>query len=84
MLPAEGSTVMDDMMDVVCFIVRGQESAGIVTSTGEPQAKFASKKCMGLVNSAFNNEDLKRLSGSLGIGKFEWKIPHLHMLTLTL
>ena len=72
------------MDDVVCCIARGQESAGIVTSTGEPQAKFASKKCMGLVNSAFNNEDLKRLSGSLGIGTFEWKILHLHTLTLTL
>ena len=56
---------------MMCIHSRGQESAGIVTSTGEANAKFCSKKCMGLVNSAFNNEDLKKLSGTLGIGEFD-------------
>ncbi|PVD34500.1 hypothetical protein C0Q70_05775 [Pomacea canaliculata] len=46
---------------------RGQESAGIVTSTGDNRQRFSSKKYMGLVNS-FTEEDLKKLRGNLGIG----------------
>ncbi|KAK7097131.1 amidophosphoribosyltransferase-like isoform X2 [Littorina saxatilis] len=47
---------------------RGQESAGIVTSFGTPNAPFCIKKCMGLVNNAFCDEDLKKLRGNIGIG----------------
>lgn len=52
---------------------RGQESAGIVTSTGDNRQRFSSKKYMGLVNS-FTEEDLKKLRGNLGIGVLDWKI----------
>ena len=51
-----------------CFL-RGQESAGIVTTTGRPGDKFITKKAMGLVNSSFSEQDIKDLQGNLGIGK---------------
>ncbi|KAK7489850.1 hypothetical protein BaRGS_00018872 [Batillaria attramentaria] len=47
---------------------RGQESAGIVTSSGDKNGKFVTKKAMGLVNNSFTDDDLKRLKGNLGIG----------------
>lgn len=48
---------------------RGQESCGIaVTNTYGPN-KFYSKREMGLVNEAFNKEDLEALNkGNLGVG----------------
>lgn len=48
---------------------RGQESCGIaVTNTFGPN-KFYSKREMGLVNEAFNKEDLENLNrGNLGVG----------------
>nr|KAG5701805.1 hypothetical protein BaRGS_000795 [Batillaria attramentaria] len=46
----------------------GQESAGIVTSSGDKNGKFVTKKAMGLVNNSFTDDDLKRLKGNLGIG----------------
>ena len=45
-----------------------------MTSTGEPKAQFRAKKCMGLVNSAFSNEDLSKLTGTIGIGEFEMEM----------
>lgn len=47
---------------------RGQESAGIVTTLGGPKDKFITKKGMGLVNSAFTEDDISQLKGNLGVG----------------
>ncbi|KAF5284117.1 hypothetical protein FQR65_LT00117 [Abscondita terminalis] len=44
---------------------RGQESAGIVTTNG---ATFNIQKGMGLVRNIFNNDNMKKLTGSMGIG----------------
>ena len=44
---------------------RGQESAGIVTSDGK---RLYGKKAMGLVADVFDEESLKKLSGSSAIG----------------
>lgn len=48
---------------------RGQESAGIVTSLGSADSKFKKKKGMGLVTHIYNEEDLGKLKGNLGIGE---------------
>merc|ERR1719239_600207 len=37
-------------------------------TSGKPGDKFLSKRGMGLVNTAFNEEDLAQLKGNLGIG----------------
>ncbi|XP_005105200.1 amidophosphoribosyltransferase isoform X2 [Aplysia californica] len=47
---------------------RGQESAGIVTTSGDAGDKFITKKAMGLVNSSFTEDDIRQLKGNLGIG----------------
>ncbi len=44
---------------------RGQEGAGIVTSTGD---RFSSYRGLGLVGEVFSPEHLERLPGSSGIG----------------
>jgi amidophosphoribosyltransferase len=44
---------------------RGQESAGIVTSNGQ---HLASHTSLGLVSQAFDEEDLRHLTGHLAIG----------------
>jgi amidophosphoribosyltransferase len=46
---------------------RGQESAGIVTATGDGQP-FASHKAMGLVSQVFTMKDLDELRGTRAIG----------------
>ena len=46
---------------------RGQESAGIITST-EPGAPFNMHKDMGLVSQVFNASDLEKLKGTRSIG----------------
>jgi len=46
---------------------RGQESAGIVTTTG-PGHSFAQHKDMGLVSQVFGQEELQRLKGTRAIG----------------
>src|SRR6188508_1339904 len=46
---------------------RGQESAGIVTSTG-PGNSFCQHKDMGLVSQVFGQEELERLKGTRAIG----------------
>nr|XP_003221628.2 PREDICTED: amidophosphoribosyltransferase [Anolis carolinensis] len=49
--------------------LRGQESAGIVTSDGESAHSFKMHKGMGLVNHVFSEDSLKKLYVSnLGIG----------------
>ena len=48
---------------------RGQESAGIVTSTGSDAYSFFQHKGMGLVSQIFKEDVLPKLKGNLGIGK---------------
>ncbi|NP_001076346.2 amidophosphoribosyltransferase [Danio rerio] len=56
-------------LGLVALQHRGQESAGIVTSTGTNPPTFSTLKGMGLVNTAFKPEDLLKLRyGNLGIG----------------
>lgn len=47
---------------------RGQESAGIVTSEGMDARMFNMRKGMGMINNIFNDENMKTLTGNLGIG----------------
>ena len=48
---------------------RGQESCGIaVSDTSGPKGKVLSVKDMGLVNEAFNPDNLERLEGDIGVG----------------
>ncbi|XP_060526713.1 amidophosphoribosyltransferase-like [Cylas formicarius] len=47
---------------------RGQESAGIVTSEGKSSKHFNIVKGMGMVSNIFNDDAMKKLKGSLGIG----------------
>lgn len=46
---------------------RGQESAGIVTTTGS-KSKFKVHRGMGLVSQVFNENNLKELAGSRAVG----------------
>lgn len=62
-----------DVAQVICLGLvalqhRGQESAGIVTSEGNSAKNFHVKKGMGMINSVFNDDAMKRLKGNLGIG----------------
>ncbi|KAJ8962035.1 hypothetical protein NQ314_005817 [Rhamnusium bicolor] len=47
---------------------RGQESAGIVTSEGKCSKSFNVVKGMGMISNIFNDEAIRRLKGSIGIG----------------
>jgi glutamine phosphoribosylpyrophosphate amidotransferase len=47
---------------------RGQESGGIVTSTGSKDSRFTQKKGSGYISSIFHEEDLMKLKGNIGIG----------------
>lgn len=47
---------------------RGQESAGIVTSEGVCSKSFHVHKGMGMINNIFNDENMRKLKGNLGIG----------------
>lgn len=47
---------------------RGQESAGIVTSKGLCAKSFHVHKGMGMISNIFNDENIRRLRGNLGIG----------------
>ena len=53
---------------LISSICRGQESAGITTSSGKEGCKYVQKKGMGLVSSIFHDDDLVKLKGNLGIG----------------
>ncbi|XP_052865403.1 amidophosphoribosyltransferase-like isoform X1 [Anopheles cruzii] len=63
-----------DVAQVICLGLvalqhRGQESAGIVTSEGGPEAiNFNVHKGMGMINNIFTDDSMKKLRGSLGIG----------------
>ncbi|CAH1168938.1 unnamed protein product [Phyllotreta striolata] len=47
---------------------RGQESAGIVTSEGRCSKSFNVVKGMGMISNIFNDEAIRKLKGSIGIG----------------
>nr|XP_039262265.1 amidophosphoribosyltransferase-like [Styela clava] len=47
---------------------RGQESAGIVTGSGESGDTFNVHRGMGLVSNIYNADNLSKLNGNLGIG----------------
>jgi amidophosphoribosyltransferase len=48
---------------------RGQESCGIAVSDTEgPKGKVLSYKGMGLVNEVFNEDNLEKLDGNIGVG----------------
>ncbi|KAJ8985744.1 hypothetical protein NQ317_014397 [Molorchus minor] len=47
---------------------RGQESAGIVTSEGRCSKSFNVVKGMGMISNIFNDDAIRRLKGSIGIG----------------
>lgn len=51
--------------NVIFIFCRGQESAGIVTSEGNNAKHFHVKKGMGMINTVFNDESIKRLKGKL-------------------
>lgn len=55
-------------LGLVALQHRGQESAGIVTSEGVCSKSFHVHKGMGMINNIFNDENMKKLSGNLGIG----------------
>lgn len=50
------------------IIFRGQESAGIVTSEGKCSKSFNVVKGMGMISNIFNDEAIRKLKGSIGIG----------------
>ncbi|XP_044731299.1 amidophosphoribosyltransferase-like isoform X2 [Chrysoperla carnea] len=62
-----------DISQIVCLGLialqhRGQESAGIVTTEGKCIKSFNVHKGMGLINNVFNDDAMKKLKGSAGIG----------------
>ncbi|XP_014250945.1 LOW QUALITY PROTEIN: amidophosphoribosyltransferase-like [Cimex lectularius] len=62
-----------DIGQIICLGLvalqhRGQESAGIVTSEGKCSTGLNVKKGMGMINTIFNDESMKKLKGNLGIG----------------
>lgn len=60
--------ISDGSTGLVALQHRGQESAGIVTSEGVCAKSFRVHKGMGMINNIFNDENIKKLSGNLGIG----------------
>lgn len=68
---AESASESYEIAQLICIGLealqhRGQESAGIVTSTGTNH--FHVQKGMGLVRNTFNNDNIKKLIGHIGIG----------------
>lgn len=55
-------------LGLVALQHRGQESAGIVTSEGICSKNFNVYKGMGMINTIFNDEAIRKLKGNLGIG----------------
>lgn len=55
-------------LGLVALQHRGQESAGIVTSEGVCSKSFHVHKGMGMINNIFNDENMRKLKGNLGIG----------------
>jgi amidophosphoribosyltransferase len=66
---AKGNDVASDLFYGLRVLQhRGQESAGLAVHNGQIQAK----KGMGLVHEVFNEEDLERLKGPVGIGHIRY------------
>ncbi|CAH1964022.1 unnamed protein product [Acanthoscelides obtectus] len=62
-----------EISQIVCWGLvalqhRGQESAGIVTSEGKCSKYFNVHKGMGMISNIFNDQAIKKLKGSIGIG----------------
>lgn len=55
-------------MGLVALQHRGQESAGIVTSTGFSSDNYQTIKGMGAINQIFTDDAISKLKGNLGIG----------------
>lgn len=55
-------------LGLVALQHRGQESAGIVTSEGNCTKNFNVYKGMGMINTIFSDEAIRKLKGNLGIG----------------
>lgn len=55
-------------LGLVALQHRGQESAGIVTSEGICSKNFNVYKGMGMINTIFNDDAIRKLKGNLGIG----------------
>jgi amidophosphoribosyltransferase len=51
--------------NVICIFLRGQESAGIVTSEGNNAKAFRVHKGMGMISSVFSDDSMKKLRGKL-------------------
>ncbi|KAI1287096.1 Amidophosphoribosyltransferase [Halotydeus destructor] len=47
---------------------RGQEAAGIVTGSGKPGDNFSHHRSNGLVSEIYNDSNISKLKGNLGIG----------------
>lgn len=61
-----GSQVGTDLYEaLMCLQHRGQDAAGITTFDGK---RFAQKKGQGLVRDIFNDKNMSRLTGSMGVG----------------
>lgn len=66
--PAKFSIEGKIHLGILALQHRGQESAGIVTSEGKCNKNFNVQKGMGMINSIFTSENMKKLKGNLGIG----------------
>lgn len=55
---------------IYLHFLRGQESAGIVTSEGKCSKYFNVKKGMGMISNIFNDEAVRKLEGNALICKY--------------
>ena len=67
---ADGRAVSQDIYyGLTALQHRGQEAAGIaVSDTAGPKGNIRTRKAAGLVSEVFSEEDLKNLSGNIGVG----------------
>ncbi len=70
MYAPEGETVAADIYNgLIALQHRGQEAAGIsVSKTDGPRGNILTRKGMGLVSEVFENSDIERLAGNIGVG----------------
>ncbi|XP_065217586.1 amidophosphoribosyltransferase-like [Planococcus citri] len=66
--PAKVDVAQTICLGLVHLQHRGQESAGIVTSSGHDVDQSNVKKGMGLISNIFNDDTMNLLKGNLGIG----------------
>ncbi|MCR5792761.1 MAG: amidophosphoribosyltransferase [Lachnospiraceae bacterium] len=66
---AKGNVAEDIYHGLMALQHRGQESAGMsVSDTEGPKGNMQTKKGMGLVSEVFNSNDLKEMTGNIGVG----------------